>query len=95
MAVSGPKTDIWLVKTVAVLLLPICFIFLYTLFSRKGDDNWPAIIAGISCCIGLAAIDFYYVTENIIADIYLVDGFVQLAFLIGWTTIIIKQFATG
>lgn len=33
MEVTGPKTDVWLVKTVAVVLLPIAVCFLWGLFS--------------------------------------------------------------
>ncbi len=82
MAVTGPKTDIWLVKTVAVLLIPIGLCFL--LARRIDHDYWMIILLGITSCIGLAAIDFYYTSAGTIHWIYALDGILQVLFLTGW-----------
>jgi hypothetical protein len=56
MLATGPRTDVWLVKTVSVLLLGISFSFVPYLFMRT--NYWPVIILAGSCCLFLACIDF-------------------------------------
>jgi hypothetical protein len=88
MRVTGPKTDVWLVKTVSVILFAVSFSFISYLFIKT--NYWPAIILASSCCLFLACIDFYYAGRNIISDIYLLDGIVEIALLIGWGVVIRK-----
>lgn len=90
MAVTGPKTDVWLVKTVSVLLLAISFSFLSALFSKTNE--WPTIFLAAGCCISFAFIDFYYSAKGTISAIYSLDGIVQLILLAGWLIVIIKKF---
>ncbi|HSV12297.1 MAG TPA: hypothetical protein VLI68_16075 [Hanamia sp.] len=86
MKVTGPKTDIWLVKTVAVLLMSISFSFVAGLLVRS---HWlPLAILAICCCISLAAIDFYYVHKNIISAIYLSDGIIHTLLLLTWIIVL-------
>ncbi|MGI8600886.1 MAG: hypothetical protein ACR2KB_16650 [Chitinophagaceae bacterium] len=82
MKITGPKTDIWLVKTVAVILLAIGLTFLTHAFLPK--INLTAIVLALSTSLGLAIIDFYYVSEGIISHIYGVDGILQVGFIIIW-----------
>jgi hypothetical protein len=82
MKVTGPKNDIWLVKTVAVVLLAVGLTFLAFTFQPK--INLAAIVLALSSSLGLAIIDFYYVSEGIISRIYGVDGIIQIAFFIIW-----------
>lgn len=89
MKVTGPKNDIWLVKTVAVLLIPIGLSFLFARHVRR--DHWIVVMVGITSCIGLACIDFYYTSNHTIRWIYSIDGMLQLVFLTGWIYFAIKQ----
>lgn len=57
MAVTGPKTDICLVKTVSVLLIAIAVCMLSALFIPS--PLLPVTILAALCNIGLAGIDFY------------------------------------
>ena len=89
MDVTGPKKDVWLVKTVAVLLIAISFCFLVHLL-RKSD--WlPAAVLAISCCTGLAAIDVIYSSQHVISKIYLADAGIQFILIICWTIIIFRK----
>lgn len=85
MQVTGPKVDVWLVKTVAALLVPVSFCFFLHLFIRT--NPWPVIILAAGCCIGLAAIDFYYVSQGRISEIYLADGIAEVLLLLAWVYI--------
>src|SRR5687768_15295175 len=64
MKVTGPKTDIWLVKTVAVLLLAICINFIITLYLKA--YQFPTLLLAICSCILLMCIDVYYALTDII-----------------------------
>jgi hypothetical protein len=70
------------------ILLAVSFSFISYLFIKT--NYWPAIILASSCCLFLACIDFYYAGRNIISDIYLLDGIVEIALLIGWGVVIRK-----
>jgi hypothetical protein len=89
MRVTGPKTDIWLVKTVSVLLLPITFCFFAALFL-----NMPFLsvsIIGIMTTAGLAAIDFYYTANRTIKWVYALDGIVDVLFLLTWIYLLLHK----
>src|SRR5437764_10255635 len=72
MWVTGPKADIWLVKTVAVLLLPIVSVFFSALFLKM--PPLPVILVGIITTTGLVFIDFYYTFNHTIRWVYALDG---------------------
>jgi hypothetical protein len=80
--VTGPKTDIWLVKTVGALLIPVA-LCLFT-YSFLNIDKRPAFVLGAGTSVAFITIDFYYALNDVIADIYLLDGIIEIAFLIFW-----------
>lgn len=86
MEVTGYKTDVWLVKTVGALLIPVA-VCLYThLFLRT--DHRPAIALGGLTAVAFICIDFYYALNDVISDVYLLDGVVEILFLILWLYIL-------
>jgi hypothetical protein len=89
MFVTGPKTDIWLVKTIGALLIPIALTLMYYLY--KSSDLRPAIILGSTTAVAFIAVDFYYALNDVISDIYLLDGVVEILFLICWIYILISK----
>lgn len=89
MEITGPKTDVWLVKTVAVLLLAISISFLTAFFLRK--INIPIITLAITCCLVLLLIDCYYVWNGTISNIYLLDALAEVFLLILWVIAIAKH----
>ena len=82
MDVTGPKTDIWLVKTVSVLILPIVIGMLSGLLLRAHPV--PVILLATSAALGFAAIDFYYTARSTIRWVYALDGAVQVLLLAVW-----------
>ena len=89
MDVTGPKTDIWLVKTVGTLLIPISCCFLVHLFMRI--NHWPVVVLAAASCIGLACIDVYYVSKGVIDEIYLGDAAAEIILLIAWIIVIVRR----
>ncbi len=87
MMVTGPKTDIWLVKTVSVLIIVISLSLLSGVKSK--EQTKPVILLAISSCIGLAGIDLYYSLSNVISKVYLLDAVAEILFLIAWAVILI------
>ena len=87
MKVTGPKTDVWLVKTVSVLIVVISLSLLSSVRGR--GDKMPVILLAITSCIGLAGIDFYYALNNVISKVYLLDGVAQVVLIITWSTVLL------
>ena len=81
MFITGPKTDVWLVRTVAVLLLCISLFFL--LSSKKSEEPRVTLTA-LVFSFGLAYIDFYYTLNNTIRWVYALDGIVESMFGLLW-----------
>lgn len=82
MAVTGPKRDVWLVKTVGALLIPVA-VTLYSYLLIDADKR-PAIILGALTAIAFTTIDLYYALSDVIPDVYLADAVVEGIFLLGW-----------
>jgi hypothetical protein len=82
MLVTGPKTDIWLVKTVGALLIPASLTLLTYIYIRQ--ERWPVLVLGPSLCLAFISIDVYYAMRDIISDVYLLDGFLQIVLLSCW-----------
>ncbi|MCU1565337.1 MAG: hypothetical protein JWQ56_274 [Pseudarthrobacter sp.] len=88
-AVTGSKTDKWLVRTVSGLLVTIGIVQ-----SLSPDDPQglvPARQLGMGTAVTLAAIDLVYVAKGRISKIYLLDAVVELCWIRHWLR---KQKAT-
>lgn len=81
-AVSGPKTDKWLVRTVAGLLVTVGVAQLRA--ARDADSIGYAKLLGIGTAGTLAAIDLTYAAQGRISRIYLVDAAVELLLIRNW-----------
>lgn len=82
MDVTGGKTDVWLVKTVGALLVPVAACLYSHLFLET--DRRPALILGSLTAVAFASIDFYYALTDVISDIYMADGILEIIFLAAW-----------
>lgn len=81
-AVSGPKADKWLVRTVSGLLIAIGLEQLRAASNPGGDAVAKRL--GIGTAATLAAIDLVYVAKGRISKVYLVDAAVELAIIRTW-----------
>ena len=82
VAVTGPKTDIWLVKTVAALLIVIGIALLVG--SIESPTAIDTICLGFFSALALAAIDIYYARRKVIRKIYLGDAILEVLFVLWW-----------
>ncbi len=89
MWISGYKQDVWLVKTVGVCLLAISVCLLTSIFVK--GNILPVAALALFTSAGLAYVDFYYALNNVIRDIYMADGVIEIVFTICWLIVIKKE----
>jgi hypothetical protein len=82
MYVTGPKTDIWLVKTVGALLIPVSLSMVSHF--RTNGEKFPALILGAGTASAFICVDLYYALSDVISDIYLIDAALEVFFLCLW-----------
>lgn len=88
MAVTGPKEDIWLVKTVGVLVLIIGIALMGAGIKRR--ISFPLAFIGAGSALGLFFIDVIYVWQGVISPIYLLDAILESILVISWVVYITK-----
>lgn len=82
---SGPKYDIWLVKTVGILLALIGLHMFVAGYCRRLNVETFLIAAGSAAA--LATVDIYYVSIGRIWETYLLDAGIEVIFVILWLMI--------
>ena len=83
--VTGPKCDIWLVKTVGVLVTVIGAVIGVAGARRNITPETPLLGAGSAA--GLAGIDIVYVAKGRILPIYLLDALAELLLVGAWARV--------
>jgi hypothetical protein len=81
-AVTGPKTDRWLVKTVGALVTATGASLALAARRRTLPPELALVAAGNAAA--LAVVDAVYVRKGRISPIYLLDAVVEVPFVIGW-----------
>ena len=80
--VTGPKTDLWLVRTVGVLVTVIGAVLLAAARHRRITDEIVLLAAGSA--LGLAAIDVIYALSGQISAVYLADAVAEIGLALLW-----------
>ncbi|HEY3476112.1 MAG TPA: hypothetical protein VGK56_15975 [Anaerolineales bacterium] len=81
LKVTGPKTDLWLVKTVGLILAVIGAVLIVA--QVNAEINTSIMLLAIGSAFSLALVEFVYVAKRVISPIYLGDAVIELI-LIGW-----------
>jgi hypothetical protein len=81
--VTGPKVDLWLVRTVGILVAVIGAALLLGALRRRIGPELALLAAGSAA--GLAAIDIYYALADRISDIYLLDAVAEIGLALLWS----------
>lgn len=81
--VTGPKTDIWLVRAISFLLLPYAVFCFWTALVQRPV---PQVLSGSMMLMGvsLAGVEFYYATHRVISTLYELDAVLQILFAVWW-----------
>ena len=83
--VTGPKVDLWLVKTAGVLITAIGVVLTRAGARRQIPVDIPLLAVGSA--VGLTGIDVVYVARRRIAPIYLLDAAAEVALLLCWAAL--------
>lgn len=81
-AVTGPKREGWLVKTVGALVTAVGGTLLFAGARRDKSPVVPALGAGSAAAF--TAIDVWYGAKGTISWIYLLDAVAQVGLIAGW-----------
>lgn len=90
LAVTGPKEDIWLVRTFGVLTMAAGIGFLVSGIHKI--ISWPILATAMSAALGLIIMDTYYVLADIIWPTYLLDAVAQGCMLLCWMLLVRGSF---
>jgi hypothetical protein len=82
LAVTGPKTDLWLVRTVSLLITSIGAALLVS--AKTNQATAPIGILAVSSAAFLAWVDANYSLRGVIWPVYLLDAFAEAALIAGW-----------
>jgi hypothetical protein len=80
--VTGPKVDLWLVKTVGAVLAVIGATL--ALAGRRRRVTPEVALLGAGSAATLAAVDVVYAGRGRISRIYLLDALAQVIVIVGW-----------
>jgi hypothetical protein len=80
--VTGPKTDLWLVKTVGVLVTVVGAVLIAA--SRRHRITDEIILLAVGSALGLAAIDLVYALSGRISAVYLADAALEIGLAMLW-----------
>jgi hypothetical protein len=80
--VTGPKADVWLVKTVGVLVTVIGAALVSA--AARDDVDAESRMLGAASAAGLAAIEVVYVRRGRISRVYALDAIVEAALVAAW-----------
>lgn len=82
MMVTGPKTDIWLVHTVGLLLVAVGVVLCLAAYRQRLTLEMIVLAAGAA--LALTAIDLVYTWKGMISTVYLLDAAVETLLIAGW-----------
>ncbi len=82
-AVTGPKTDHWLVQTVGLLVGTLGAGLLASATRGEGPSRDLASTAAATAA-GLALLEGVFVAQRRIAPVYLLDAAAEIALAVGW-----------
>jgi hypothetical protein len=82
LKVTGQKKDIWLVKTVSLLLCSIGITFLVSAYYMEISRS--IVVLAILSAASLLWIDVYYTIKGKILPVYLVDAGIEGLLILFW-----------
>jgi hypothetical protein len=83
LAFTGPKTDLWLVRTMGLMLMVSGTVLMLAAAHRRQRSMETAAL-GIGDALVLAAADTYFALTGQIQGVYLLDAALETVFLILW-----------
>lgn len=88
LAVTGPKTDLWLVDTVALLVLIIASVLLFAAARRQ--INASVVLLAVGSAAALTIVEGFYALRGVIWSVYLLDGVLEVVLIALWAIAVVK-----
>jgi hypothetical protein len=89
LMVTGPKTDLWLVIVVGMLIFLNGLVFLYCSYAK--ERNIPVEFLAAGMALTLAVLEVIFFIQGIISAVYLLDAALELVLVIFWMIILIPH----
>lgn len=80
--VTGPKRDLWLVKTVGSVLAVIGAALV--LAGARSEISPATALLAVGSAVALAAVDVNYVARKVISPVYLLDAAAEAVLVVAW-----------
>lgn len=80
--VTGPKRDLWLVKTVGVMIISVGLTL--GCAAWRGEVSFSIAMLAIASSAGLTAVDVVYSLKRTISRIYLLDAVLEIILIAAW-----------
>src|SRR5579871_2804378 len=80
--VTGPKTDLWLVQTVGVLIGVIGLVLLAAMW--RGWATVEVVLLATGSALALTGVDIVFVAQQVISRVYLLDAATEGVLLAAW-----------
>jgi hypothetical protein len=87
-AVTGPKVDLWLVKTVGALVAVVGLTIV--LAALSGTVGMAILVLSVVSAAALCIVDINYSMKGVISKIYLLDAVIEIAIIAGWIIAVIS-----
>lgn len=85
--VTGPKTDLWLVKTVGALIAVIGLVL--TASGLHDRVTFEIVMLATASAAALIIVDINYSLKGVISKIYLLDAVVESVLIVLWVAAVL------
>jgi hypothetical protein len=82
LAVTGPKTDLWLVRTVGLMITAVGLCI--GVAAWRHQIQLSSLVLAMASSGFLFLVDVIYVSKRVISRIYLLDAAIELILILGW-----------
>jgi energy-converting hydrogenase Eha subunit E len=88
-AVTGPKEDDWLVRSVAGILLVMGAVLMFDAFRHHVSHSVRIMAGGISAVLAIVAL--VSSLAGFISLLYFIDGIIHLSFALAWAGVLLVR----
>lgn len=89
LAVTGPKTDLWLVRVVGGLITVVAFVLADSAW--RSDHNRATALVGLGAAVVLLAADVLGVGSGAISPVYLWDAAAEATLIVAWCVALARR----
>ena len=88
LAITGPKTDLWLVDTVGVLVTVIASVLLFA--AARHQITSAIWLLAIGSAAALTIVESFYALRGVIWSVYLLDAVLEVGLIALWVIALVR-----